>query len=86
MLRLLSWPTADELAAGGDKFLVDALSDSRIDVRALAILRLRSIIGEDLGYNAAVPSAESIQRWKNALNQDKIRLAPFSSGSSPDQP
>ena len=86
MLRLLSWPTADELAAGGDKFLVDALSDSRIDVRALAILRLRSIVGEDLGYNAAVPSAESVQRWKNALNQDKIRLAPFSSGSSPDLP
>lgn len=86
ILRLLSWPTADELAAGGDKFLVDALSDSRIDVRALAILRLRSIVGDDLGYDAAVPSAESIQRWKNALNQDKIRLAPFSSGSSPDLP
>ncbi len=83
MLKLLSAPTAAELESGADKFLVDSLSDSLIDVRAIAIYRLTAITGVDFGYDAMVPTAGAIQQWKTALASERIRLPrPVSANNS----
>lgn len=81
ILQLIALPTNEELASGRDKALVDGLSDSLIDVRALAIHQLTSITGDSLGYDAMSPSAESVQHWKSALADKTIRIPATAPGA-----
>lgn len=84
ILPLIALPTNAELASGRDKALVAGLSDSLIDVRALAIHQLTMITDDPLGYDAMSPSAESVQRWKSALFDETIRI-PASAPGPPQE-
>jgi hypothetical protein len=81
ILPLIAFPTNAELASGRDKALVAGLSDSLIDVRALAIHQLKRITDDPLGYDAMSPSAESVQRWKSALLDETIRIPAAAPGA-----
>ncbi|MBM3963864.1 MAG: hypothetical protein FJ308_02180 [Planctomycetes bacterium] len=73
VMELLIPKTKIELESGADKQLVDYLSDSMIDVRALAIMQLETITGVTHGYQATNPSAESLLAWKRSLAKKQIR-------------
>lgn len=73
VMELLIPKTKMELESGADKQLVDYLSDSMIDVRALAIMQLEMITGVTHGYQATNPSAESLLAWKRSLAKKQIR-------------
>ena len=83
VMELLIPKTKRELESGSDKQLVDYLSDSMIDIRALAIMHLEMITGVTHGYQASNPSAESLQAWKRSLAKKQIRLREL---SVPEQP
>jgi hypothetical protein len=81
ILPMIALPTNAELASGRDKALVAGLSDSLVDVRALAIHQLTMITDDPLGYDAMSPSAESVQRWKSALFDETIRIPAAAPGA-----
>ena len=83
VMELLIPKTERELESGSDKQLVDYLSDSMIDIRALAIMQLEIITGVTHGYQANNPSAESLQAWKRSLAKKQIRIR---ESSVPEQP
>ena len=78
VMELLIPKTKRELESGSDKQLVDYLSDSMIDIRALAIMQLELITGITHGYQASSPSAESLQAWKRSLAKKEIRVRELS--------
>jgi hypothetical protein len=73
ILELLTPKSQKSLENGADKMLVDSLSNSNVDERALAIHQLTRITGKNLGFQADKPSAESIQEWRDLLAQGQIR-------------
>lgn len=83
VMELLIPKTNHELESGSDKQLVDYLSDSMIDIRALAIMQLEMLTGVTHGYQATNPSAESLQAWKRSLAKKQIRSR---ESSGPEQP
>ncbi len=61
--------------------LVDLLDDSDSAVRMYAILALRRLCGEDLGYRfyeGAAAREPAVQRWRAALRAGTIELHPTS--------
>ena len=82
VMELLIPKTKRELESGSDKQLVDYLSDSMIDIRALAIMQLELITGITHGYQASSPSAESLQAWRRSLAKKEIRVR---ESSEPEQ-
>ena len=56
--------------AGSVPFLVDRLTDSQTDVRFFAIIALKRITGETMGWNYYEPPltrAEAVARWRQWL-------------------
>jgi hypothetical protein len=59
--------------------LVDLLEDSDDAVRMYAILALRRLCGEDLGYRyyeSAPARATAVQRWRQALRSGQVVVQP----------
>jgi hypothetical protein len=73
LVALFSLPANDDLAAGADQRLVEALGSSFLDERALAIEQLRTITGKDYGYQEDRRSNESQQIWRRLQAEGKIR-------------
>jgi hypothetical protein len=80
LLRLARGLTADDLASGGDAFLVEALADDSLMVRRYAIRRLEEIVPPDPrrrgGYRADREGTlrdEGIAWWRAQLEQGRIR-------------
>lgn len=73
LLRLLVPFTNDQLEAGGDKLLVEALSSSHADEKTLAICQLDAITGNPLGYHPDRPSNDAILQWRKILSKGEIR-------------
>ncbi|MCE3016861.1 MAG: hypothetical protein LW870_13465 [Pirellula sp.] len=73
LLRLLIPFTNDQLEAGGDKLLVEALSSSHADEKTLAICQLDAITGNPLGYHPDRPSHDAILQWRKILSKGEIR-------------
>jgi hypothetical protein len=73
LLRLLIPFTNDQLDAGGDKLLVEALSSSHADEKTLAICQLDAITGNPLGYHPDRPSHDAILQWRKILSKGEIR-------------
>ena len=56
--------------AGSVPFLIDRLTDSQADVRFFAIIALKRITGETMGWNYYDPpptQAEAVARWRQWL-------------------
>ena len=77
----------DELAAGGDAALVDALDDGSLAVRRYAIRRLIEIVQPDERHRAAYRADRSatlrrdgIAWWRSQLDQGRVRRG----GSTPE--
>lgn len=73
VVRFLLPMTNEQLAAGGDRLLVDALGSDSLPVRVLAIQQLSSIAGGALGYQPERANADAISEWKKKLEQGEIR-------------
>lgn len=80
LLRLARGFSADDLASGGDAFLVESLADGSLAVRRYAIRRLEEIVPADVrrrgGYRAdrdGASGAEGIAWWRTQLEQGRIR-------------
>ncbi len=73
ILSLLIPPSQEQLAAGADKLLVEALSSPLMDERVLAIHQLTSITGKNLGYHPAKSQSDAIQQWRKLLGKNEIR-------------
>ena len=73
ILSLLIPPSQQQLAAGADKLLVEALSSPLMDERVLAIHQLTNITGKNLGYHADKSQVDAIQQWRKLLGKNEIR-------------
>lgn len=73
ILSLLIPKSQEQLKAGGDKFLVEALASSSKDERVIAIYQLKRITGETLGYHPDRNTVEAIQLWRKMLGKGEIR-------------
>ena len=80
LLSLLIPPSQEQLSAGADKLLVEALSSSLMDERVLAINQLTNITGKSLGYHPDKNQVEAIQQWRKLLGKNEIR---YSTPTSP---
>lgn len=80
LLSLLIPPSQEQLSAGADKLLVEALSSSLMDERVLAINQLTNITGKNLGYHPDKNQVEAIQQWRKLLGKNEIR---YSTPTSP---
>ena len=80
LLSLLIPPSQEQLSAGADKLLVEALSSSLMDERVLAINQLTNITGKSLGYHPDKNQVDAIQQWRKLLGKNEIR---YSTPSSP---
>ena len=90
LYKLLVGYSAEELAAGGDAELVDALGSPSMAVRVLAIENLKQISGDSRGYRAeqenATRRAAEIRPWESLLRRGEIRLSPPGQAEPPTQP
>ncbi len=73
ILSLLVPPSQEQLLAGADKMLVEALSSPLLDERVLAFNQLQSITGKNLGYHPDKNQVESVQQWRKLLAKNEIR-------------
>jgi len=73
ILSLLIPPSQEQLAAGADKILVEALSSPLLDERVLAIHQLANITGKNLGYHPDKSQVEAIPQWRKMLGKNEIR-------------
>lgn len=73
LLSLLIPPSQEQLSAGADKLLVEALSSSLMDERVLAINQLTNITGKSLGYHPDKNQVDAIQQWRKLLGKNEIR-------------
>lgn len=73
ILSLLIPPSQEQLAAGADKILVEALSSPLMDERVLAIHQLVNITGKNLGYYPDKSQVDAIQQWRKLLGKNEIR-------------
>ena len=80
LLSLLIPPSQEQLSAGADKLLVEALSSSLMDERVLAINQLTYITGKSLGYHPDKNQVDAIQQWRKLLGKNEIR---YSTPTSP---
>ena len=80
LLSLLIPPSQEQLSAGADKLLVEALSSSLMDERVLAINQLTYITGKSLGYHPDKNQVDAIQQWRKLLGKNQIR---YSTPTSP---
>ena len=80
LLSLLIPPSQEQLSAGADKLLVEALSSSLMDERVLAINQLTNITGKSLGYHPDKNQVDAIQQWRKLLGKNQIR---YSTPTSP---
>lgn len=78
--RLLWLFSNNQLAAGADEKLVEALDSSNMTIRVLAAENLRHITGNTLLYKPEVetPSrrASDIKKWETRLRRGEIRWSP----------
>jgi hypothetical protein len=65
----------EQLSAGADKILVDALSSSALDERIMAINQLAAITTKNLGYQPDKTSADAVQLWRKMLDKNEIRYS-----------
>ncbi len=75
ILSLLVPPSQEQLSAGADKMLVEALSSPLMDERVLAFNQLQSITGKNLGYHPDKNQVESVQQWRKLLGKNEIRYS-----------
>ncbi len=75
ILSLLVPPSQEQLSAGADKMLVEALSSPLMDERVLAFNQLQSITGKNLGYHPDKSQVESVQQWRKLLAKNEIRYS-----------
>ena len=75
ILSLLVPPSQEQLSAGGDKLLVEALSSPMMDERVLAIHQLTNITGKSLGYHPDKNQVDTIQQWRKLLGKNETRYA-----------
>lgn len=73
LLRLMIPYSNAQLAEGGDRFLVEALSSGLLDERTLAIVQLSELTGRTLSYHPEKNSADSMQQWRKLLSKSEIR-------------
>ena len=73
ILSLLTPKSQEQLSAGADKLLIEALSSSAMDERILAINQLSTITGKNLGYHPDKNSVDAIQQWRKVLGKGEIR-------------
>ncbi len=73
ILSLLIPPSQEQLGAGADKILVEALSSPLMDERVLAIHQLTNITGKNLGYHPDKSQVDAIQQWRKLLGKNEIR-------------
>lgn len=73
LLRLLIPYSNTQLAEGGDRILVEALSSGLLDERVLAIVQLTSLTGKTFSYHPEKNSADSMQQWRKLLSRAEIR-------------
>jgi hypothetical protein len=73
LLRLMIPYSNSQLADGGDRFLVEALSSGLLDERTLAIVQLAELTGRTLSYHPEKNSADSMQQWRKLLSKSEIR-------------
>jgi hypothetical protein len=73
LLRLMIPYRDEQLAEGGDRYLVESLSSGLLDERMLAIGQLVEITGKSLGYHPEKNSADAIQQWRKMLSKSEIR-------------
>ncbi len=73
ILSLLIPKSQEQLSAGADKILVEALSSSAMDERIMAISQLSAITNKTLGYQPDKNSADAIQQWSKMLGKNEIR-------------
>ena len=75
ILSLFVPPSQEQLSAGADKLLVEALSSPLMDERVLAINQLTNITGKSLGYHPDKNQVEAIQQWRKLLGKNEIRYS-----------
>lgn len=73
-IRLMVPMSDEQLAAGGEKLLVDTLSSPSLDDRVLAIHQLVAITQTSLGFHPERPSNDAVQNWKKKLGKSEIRF------------
>ena len=75
ILSLLIPKSQEQLSAGADKILVEALSSSAMDERIMAINQLSTITTKNLGYQPDKTSVDAIQQWRKMLGKNEIRYS-----------
>ena len=75
ILSLLIPKSQEQLSAGADKILVDALSSSALDERIMAINQLSTITTKNLGYQPDKTSVDAVQLWRKMLGKNEIRYS-----------
>lgn len=75
ILSLLIPKSQEQLSAGADKILVDALSNSSMDERIMAINQLSAITTKNLGYQPDKTSVDAVQQWRKMLDKNEIRYS-----------
>ena len=75
ILSLLIPKSQEQLSAGADKILVEALSSSAMDERIMAINQLSAITTKNLGYQPDKTSADAVQQWRKMLGKNEIRYS-----------
>lgn len=75
ILSLLIPKSQEQLSAGADKILVDALSSSAMDERIMAINQLSTITTKNLGYQPDKTSVDAVQLWRKMLGKNEIRYS-----------
>ncbi len=75
ILSLLIPKSQEQLSAGADKILVDALSSSALDERIMAINQLSAITTKNLGYQPDKTSVDAVQQWRKMLDKNEIRYS-----------
>ena len=75
IFSLLIPSSQEQLSAGADKLLVEALSSPHLDERVLAFNQLKSITGKTLGYHPEKNQVEAVQQWRKLLGKSEIRYS-----------
>ncbi len=84
--RMLHGYTNADLEAGQDKVLVEHLSGETLAARVLSFWNLKQITGLGLFYKpeqTAAKRKQSIQKWKERLGANQIRIKPKQTPSPP---
>lgn len=75
IFSLLIPSSQEQLSAGADKLLVEALSSPHLDERVLSFNQLKSITGKTLGYHPEKNQVEAVQQWRKLLGKSEIRYS-----------